>query len=216
MTRRAANPGQRPFMVSGDSMKRIAAAVQSYEHGNRSQSPVRFRQVGDDGDALLLCKTTDEWGIDEIATLDVWHDGTPPDESSSSKTVQAVNKVAPVGSDTFVLVGKAGNGSWYLVEIGRDCEQGVLAKRLTEDALDDTVSDSPLETGEGPQVLIHNAGCLKWASLKKITVLTEVSLTESGLEFVRDEIWTFPDAESSIGPTVIAVVDCEESPPPPE
>ena len=169
--------------------------------------------VGRDGvGALKLCKTTDEWGIDEIATLDVWHDGTPPTEQSSGETVQAVNKVAPVGTDTFVLVGKAGNGSWYLVEIGRDCADGLLAKRLTEEALDDTVSDSPLETGDGPQILIHNAGCLKWASLKKIEVIVGVSLTSEGLEFERDEIWTFPDVNSALENTIIEVTDC----PPPE
>lgn len=208
MTRRAANLGQRPFMVSGDSLKRIAAAVQSYEHGDRKQSPTRLpRAIGGD-DALKLCKTTGTWGYDTIATLDVWHGGDPPVESGSSETVQAVNKIAPVAADTFVLVGRADNGSWYLLEIGRECEDGSRAARLTEAELDDSIASTPLETDTGPQVLIHDEGCLRWASLKKITVLTAVSLDESGLAFARDEIWTFPDANSDLPPTYIGTVDC--------
>lgn len=165
---------------------------------------------------LQLCKTTNTWEYDTIATLDVWHDGAPPTEESSGETVEAVNKIAPVAADTFVLVGKAANGSWYLIEAGRDCEYGWRAARLTEADLDDSIAATSLGTGDGPQVLVHNEGCLTWASLTKITVLTAVSLTESGLVFSRDEIWTFRDANSSLEPTEIGTTDCPPPEPPPE
>lgn len=160
---------------------------------------------------LKLCKTNSLWDYDTIATLDVYHSGTPPTEESSGETVEAINKIAPVAANTFVIVGQAGNGLWYLVEIGRECEQGSRAARLTEFDLDDSIASLPLETGSGPQVLVHDEGCLRWASLQKITVLTGVILTESGLEFTRDEIWTFPDYNSSIESTVIDTTTCPPS-----
>lgn len=210
MTRRAANPGQRPFMVSGDSMKRIAAAVQSYEHGNRSQSPVKFRSSsGDDGDGLKYCRVPVTWPYDTSLTLEVWHAGEPPDEESSGETVDAWNTIATVAAGAFVLVGRAENGSWYLIEIGRECESGHRAARLTEADLEDSRESAPLETGDGPQVLIHDEGCLKWASLKKITVLTGATLTEAGLEFEQTEVWTFTDANSTVGPAIITTTDCQ-------
>jgi hypothetical protein len=193
------------------SAARIARVVRHVEQDVRTK-PLTFDAVQQQQRRVLLklCKTTDDWDIDTIATLEVWHDGDPPDETASSgtDTVEAVNKIAPIGAGTFVLVGKAGNGSWYLVEAGRDCEDGLLAKRLTENTLDDTVSDSPLDTGDGPQVLIHNAGCLKWASLKKIEVIVGVELTSEGLEFTRDELWTFSDVESALEPIIIEVTEC--------
>jgi len=165
---------------------------------------------------LKLCKTTEAWDYGTSATLDVWHDGTPPAEESSGETVEAINKIAAVPADTFVLVGKAENRAWYLVEIGRDCEDGLRAARLTEAHLDDSIASTPLGTGAGPQVLVHDEGCLRWASLEKVTVLTAVSLAESGLIFDRAEIWTFPDANSSIENTEIETTDCPPPEPPPE
>jgi hypothetical protein len=164
---------------------------------------------------LKLCKTTSEWGVGTTATLNVWHGGTPPSEGSSGETVVAVNKTTPVAANTFVLVGKAANGSWYLVEAGRDSGEGEggcsLASRLTDYGLNDSIATTPLGTGSGPQVLMHNEGCLTWVSLTKITVLTSVALDdEDGLVFSRDEIWTFRDANSSIGPTEISTTDCQQ------
>jgi hypothetical protein len=209
MTRRRANLGQRPFMVSGDSMKRIAAAVQGYEHGNRSQSPVKFRTAtGDEGDGLKLCRTTAAWYYDTTATLDVYHGGEPGSESSSDETVDAVNKVADVDANTWVLVGKAANGAWYLIEIGRgECPS---AERLTSDSFSLESDDAEISPGSGAQVLIHSGGCLKWVSLSQITVITNAYLGEYGLTFELDTVWAFADIGEPPSDIDIATIDCEQ------
>jgi hypothetical protein len=196
MKRPAANPGQRPFMVTGDSMRRIAAAVQHYEQGDRKQSPIKFRDAGDDGgERLKLCKTSEEWEYNTLATLQVWHEGTPPSESSSDETIEdVVNKVAKVAADTFVIIGQADNDSWYLVEICRECELGHRAERLTESGFDDTTGTDDLANGDGAQVLLHQNGCLTWVKLTKITVLTDARIENNALIFDAAEVWTFPDA----------------------
>lgn len=228
MSRRAANPGQRPFMVSGDSLKRIAAAVQSYEHGNRSQSPVRFRQVGEEsggGETLKLCKTDSVWEYNTLATLYVWNGGTPPNESAITSEEQpygetienVVNKIARVSPNTFVLIGKAENGSWYLVEIGREWEcqdqQGFRAEHLTENNFEETRDTNNLEDGTGAQVLLHHDGCLTWLGLTKVTVLTGVSIASGNLVFTRKEVWVFPDDGEPLEDITIEGTNCESEPP---
>jgi hypothetical protein len=199
-------------MVSGDSMKRIAAAVQGYEHGNRRQSPVNFRTAtGDDGGGLKLCKTTSDWEVNTLAELEVWHAGDPPEESSSDETVSdVVNKVAKVVAGTFVLIGEADNGSYYLVEVCRDCEFGHRAERLTENNLDvESVTDD-LEHGPGPQVLLHHNGCLKWVGLTKLEVLIDAYIQGENLAFDYREVWVLPDVNVPGYPITVAGVECED------
>lgn len=121
MTRRAANPGQRPFMVSGDSLKRIAAAVQSYEHGNRRQSAVKFRTAGGDdgGEGIRLGKIEENWNKGATATVKRYRgDGT----EMTDVEFEAVNRFADVA------VGPGGawvacaliDSTWHL--IAAECE----------------------------------------------------------------------------------------------
>lgn len=94
----------------------MAAATHAYERGNRDQSPVMFRQTGDDGDPVRLGKTTAAWNKGTTATIDLYENGTPPSETSSSATLaNCVNKFANVASGKWVIVARGGNGSWYLI-----------------------------------------------------------------------------------------------------
>lgn len=73
------------------------------------------------GSRVRLCKTTAAWAVDATATLQVWHNGTPPSESQTTgETVVAVNKMYPVASGVFVIVAQAENGYWYLVEAAQE------------------------------------------------------------------------------------------------
>lgn len=73
-----------------------------------------FRRVGG-GPFIRLCKTTSAWDKGTIATLDLYENGEPPSETSSGTLTGCVNKTQNVPSGKFVLVGKAANGRWYLV-----------------------------------------------------------------------------------------------------
>jgi hypothetical protein len=95
---------------------RISRTVRAYERGNRDQSPVMFRQVGDDN-SVRLCKTSAQWTKGTLATLNVWESGTPPNETQSTGVTlpNCVNKFATVASGKWVMVAQAGNGSYYLI-----------------------------------------------------------------------------------------------------
>lgn len=101
-----------------DSASRIAAATLAYERGNRDQSPIHFRDTGDDGDPIRIGKTSSIWGKDSVATITLYESGSPPNETTATpaKTLEGcVNKFATVLADKWVAVARAANGSWYLI-----------------------------------------------------------------------------------------------------
>lgn len=106
----------RGVSFSGDDARRIAAATRAYERGNRDQPPVRFRDAGGDGDPVRLGKTTAAWNKGTTSTVAIYEGGTPPNETSSPEIVTGcVNKFANVLSGKWVIIARAGNGSWYLI-----------------------------------------------------------------------------------------------------
>ena len=141
--------------------RRVAAATLAYERGSRDMPGLRFRQGGDDGDPVRLCKTNAVWERDTIATLDVWEEGTPPSETQSTgQTVDAVNKMHKVASDTWVVVARCTNGSWYLVEAGdkEGCDAPSIGGR--------DLTGLPGYSAAKTQALVHESGCLKWLDIE--------------------------------------------------
>jgi hypothetical protein len=95
--------------------KRISRAVQAFERGDRDTSAVTFRQSGDD-EPLRLCKTVASWAKGTSQTLQVWEDGTFPNEAQSTGvTIEARNKYANIGSGKFVSIALHANGEWYVI-----------------------------------------------------------------------------------------------------
>lgn len=116
----------RPVTFSEDGARRIIAATKAVEAGNRNMPPVKFRQVGDDGGATKVGKTTEVWVKGSIATIDLWESGTPPDETheEGSTLGNCVNRFENVPAERWVVVCQATNGYWYLVEWERgDCDR---------------------------------------------------------------------------------------------
>lgn len=109
--------GERRVSLTESAAARIAAATLAYERGNRDQSPIYFRQGGDDGEPVRLGRTTAAWAKGTLATINLWEDGTPPNEAQSSgKTLtNCVNRFATVPSGKFVMLAQAANGYWYLI-----------------------------------------------------------------------------------------------------
>lgn len=104
--------------LTPDSARRIGAAVVRVEQGGRDVPPVRFRQAGgDDSDPVRLGRTSAVWNKGTLATITIWEGGTPPNENSTvgGTIANCVNKFATVPSGKFVMLARAGNGSWYLI-----------------------------------------------------------------------------------------------------
>jgi hypothetical protein len=145
--------------------KRISRAVQAFERGDRDTSAVTFRQTSGDDEPLRLCKTTAAWSKNTTATLEVWEDGTPPNEAKSTGvTVEGVvNKSYDVASGVFCLIALAANQTWYLVEAAaKDDEQGCKKPQIGGQDLS-TLSGY---SASKKQALTHDNGCLKWVDIE--------------------------------------------------
>ena len=121
MARQPANKADRGGLVSRSSMERIGRAVAAYERGNRDRKPQAMpRAWGDDGgEPIRIGKTTAVWAKGTTATIELYEEGTPPNETKKSPTADTltgcVNKFANVASGKWVAVAKAANGSYYLI-----------------------------------------------------------------------------------------------------
>lgn len=164
MTRSANRADNVTGVFTRRDAQRIANAVVHYEKGTRREKPVEFARNFPAGGRVRLCKTKEEWAVGSLADLEVWEAGTPPSESKSdpAETIEkCVNKVRTVKADTFVLVAKAGNGSWYLIEV---C-------KADDSDCTDMVGNTPVDKIKGfsmgkRQALGHSSGCLEWIDIE--------------------------------------------------
>lgn len=117
---------QRGVLISVESARRIAKAVQAYEQGRQRIRAPRMRTVAGDDNPLRIGKTRDAWSKGTTATIDLYESGDPPDETLSGELAGCVNKFADIGADKWVAVQLAANGSFYLVsaECGDDSGSG--------------------------------------------------------------------------------------------
>ncbi len=103
---------------TGDAAARVARATLAYERGGRDKAPIKFRQVGDEGDPVRLGKTTTAWDKGSLATIELYEQGTPPTEAKKlppDTLEECVNKFADVEADRWVIVARGRNGYWYLI-----------------------------------------------------------------------------------------------------
>jgi hypothetical protein len=107
---------ERKVAFTEGAARRVAAATLAYERGGKDMPSIRFRQGGgDDSDPVRLGRTTSTWTKGTTATIDIYENGTAGSETSSDTLSGCVNKFATVPSGRWVMVAKAGNGSWYLI-----------------------------------------------------------------------------------------------------
>lgn len=108
----------KPIAFTADAARRIQRVVQAVEHGERSMSPTRLPRSEDDFEPVRLGKTTSLWFKGTVATIQLWEEGDPPDETAATPPLalaNCVNKFADVGSGKFVMVARGVNGSYYLI-----------------------------------------------------------------------------------------------------
>lgn len=101
-----------------EDAKRIGNVVRAAERAGATGVGDYHPFMGDDADPVRLGKTTAAWNKGTLATIDLYEDGTPPNETKKApvETLEdCVNKFADVKADKWVIVARAGNGRWYLI-----------------------------------------------------------------------------------------------------
>lgn len=116
--------------ASGDDFAGVKpGSVQQLRTGTSGDAAVLWKEGGTGvkwglvrigggrGDPVRLGRTSAAWTKGTLATITIWEGGTPPSESSTAggTIANCVNKFATVPSGKFVMLARAGNGSWYLI-----------------------------------------------------------------------------------------------------
>jgi hypothetical protein len=151
----------RGVLITRESARRIQSVVQRIEGGNRNTHAPPLPTAFDEGDPVRVCKTSVAWGKDTTATLAIWEAGTAtaPEANSPAETVDAVNLFRDVAADVYVVVARANNGRWYLVEVGNpEDESGCKKPAIAGEDLTTVSGYDATKT----QLLGHENGCLRW------------------------------------------------------
>jgi hypothetical protein len=188
-------------MLSGDALKRIAAAVQSYEHGDRKQSPIKFRiPVGDDGETVVrMASFSLEWrqGADKTIIFS--------DDQSEATATNSFMTLPGDGGECAVF--KDHEEKWQLLEASNACVGGTDAGRLDSDGMDNASTDEELSAGAGVQVLINVSGCCKWFYATYMEVVTDVRW-ESGLVVEKKPVFVLNHMGEASETTIIGETEC--------
>jgi len=109
----------RGVLITQESARRIQRVVQRIEGGDRNIPPLPIRTAFDEGGGeLRVGKYTgpSTWAKHTTATIEIWESGTPPNETSSSQTIEnVVNHWADVPANKWVGIQLGANGHYYLV-----------------------------------------------------------------------------------------------------
>lgn len=156
----------RPVMLTADSARRVAKAVQAYEQGRTNIKAKPLRTAGDDGSPVILAYVPDDWGraTSQMVTVlmpetcgDVVSAG-PGYGSDGSSQVRAWNMFYDIQKGSIVLLAQTDNQCWYVAQAScgsaGDC-------RCVAIAGDDLTQLEEYIPGT-KQVLGHDNGCLKW------------------------------------------------------
>ena len=150
----------RGTLISVESARRIQRAVQKINGGDRNVPAPPIPTAFEDGDPVRICRTISAWNRGTTATLYLWEVGsiTEP-EPNGQETLTAVNLSYNVAGNSYVIVAKAANGQWYMVDASIPATDGCVSMP--------SIAGHDLRTIDGydatkTQVLGHETGCLKW------------------------------------------------------
>jgi len=152
----------KPVVLSQDAARRTARAVLAYEHSGGTGAAGWHAYRGDDGgDPVRIGLTTVDWAKDTTADITLIYEKDADTENPGPDKLEGVyNRCYDVGENTLVIVAKAKNGKWYLVDsAGRD-DGSDTCKSVAIGGQDLTTVNGYDSTKT--QLLGHEAGCLKW------------------------------------------------------
>jgi len=199
------------------SARRIARVVQAVEQEPRRASPLTFDPVVEQrrDKPFRVCTFTGEWAKNSAKVVTLKNQTTTPNTVSASNLLFSIVGPATSGASTtkVCIVGKEGT-AWYFVNTEKEsCEGRLKAKELDSQFASDLSDATDISDGEGAQVLVNDAGCVRWVSLKKMTVIMNFSptepltLTSDGLEYAFKEVFVIDHLSDGQGHT-IPVTSC--------
>jgi hypothetical protein len=110
---------QRGVLITEESARRIARAVQKIHNAKRDQPGRKFRVGYDEGgSSLRLGKVSAAWDKGTLATVTIYDQGTPPNEEADdpAETIEdVVNKFADIDADSWVMIAELPTGRWYVI-----------------------------------------------------------------------------------------------------
>ena len=165
---------QQKFFIGPSLLSDIRSTIQRVDAiAPRTSGPAQevrlqtLQQPVDEGGRLRVGKVPAAWDIGTCATVYLWgRTGTgencEPVESDPPETVEdVVNLSHNVPADSWVVVGRASDGTWYLIESGKQPTGDPPTCRQTIGGED--ITTWPGWNGSIVQLLGHDEnGCLKW------------------------------------------------------
>jgi len=157
----------RGVLITQESARRIQRVVQRIEGGDRNIPPLPIRTAFDDGGGeLRVGKVAAAWAIGTCATVTIWNrtgSNCSPAVSSPTETVENVANLShDVPADSWVVIGRAVDGNWYLLESGKEPDE-VSGGSCHQAIGGEDITTWPGWNGSIVQLLGHDEnGCLKW------------------------------------------------------
>ena len=190
-----------------ESAERIAGVIRSAELAVPAAAPLRFERPDITAKKIFRVGEFDgTWmkGADKtVRLLNQDDENGDPVEVTAKNLLYNVFPVTP-GGPTKCIVGRDGS-EWYFTNDERlNCEESQGAKWLSQQEYDQTSTPAQIDPGDGAQVLINNAGCLRWVALTKRFLYEEIASEENGLRLVRRPVWVFDD----VGETEEENIEC--------
>mgnify|MGYP006935472774 CR=1 FL=1 len=182
--------------------------------GGGGDIPTRLQTMpGGGGKVFRVCTFTSQWDKNTDKAVTFKYQTTTPNTVIASNLLFDIAGPATSGASTtkVCIVGKEGTG-WYFVNAEKEsCSGGYAARELSEDSADPDSSTGQLQESSGPQVLLNDAGCVRWFGLEEREVVTDV-LWDDGLVVVKKFVWVIGDPRPPVNVKIIESTTCEESP----
>jgi hypothetical protein len=157
----------RGVLITEESARRIARAIQKLEQGNRSVDGRKLRVGYDEGENVRIALTLENWDVNTVAEIDrikVNHCDLGAEGSGGNDTMEAINELFPVRQGTKVVVALAENGCWYLIAAGQECRggDGFGDRCCVSIGGQDLTKIENFDPDASGQILGHREGCLYW------------------------------------------------------
>jgi hypothetical protein len=109
--------GDRPVRFTRQAAHRVGRVVRAFEQGDRDCPGQGVSYTPDDPEPVMIGKTTSTWTKGTSATITLYNEGSPRSEAtlSPAATVTAYNILHTVESGRWVILGRAVNLGWYLL-----------------------------------------------------------------------------------------------------
>lgn len=165
-------------MLTADAARRVARAVQSYEHGRVNIKSRPLRTAIDDSEPVRIGLTCEPWPRYTTQSVVLLYEGdcdlagsgscdgsgSGSGSGSGDDTLEAYNRLFAIPENSIVYLAMAKNGCWQVIAAG--CYQEGVAGSSGECTClalggEDLTEIAGYKQSE-EQILGHENGCLKW------------------------------------------------------